>query len=436
MILINRTIFILLFFLLLGCSLDKKSGIWTKSKKILAEKNIKTKELFKEDPALDKEINPNLRVNLTSKLLSNSFVGNKDNNNGRIKYDGDLKKKSSFRFSKIDNFDNFEPEVIFHDKDIIFFDNKGSIFRFDENTKLIWKKNYYSKREKKLKPILSLAANTNVLIVSDSITKFYAININNGDLIWTKNNDAPFNSQIKIFENKFYVVDNNNTLKCFSIKDGSLIFEFKTEKAFIRSQKKMSLILIDEYVYFNNSIGDITAVDINSGDLIWQTPTRSTLELGDPFFLKTSDIVGNKDNLFFSNNKNQFFSIDAKSGVLNWKQKINSDLRPTLINNFIFTITNEGYLVIIDIASGEIKRANYLLANYKKKKRDRIKPIGFVVGSKNIYLTTSNGRLMIVDILTGKVLSTLKIDNSKISRPFILNQNMFIVKENAIIKIR
>ena len=92
--------------------------------------------------------------------------------------------------------------------------------------------------------------------------------------------------------------------------------------------------------------------------------------------------------------------------------------------------------MIIDIASGEIKRANYLLANYKKKKRDRIKPIGFVVGSKNIYLTTSNGRLMIVDILTGKVLSTLKIDNSKISRPFILNQNMFIVKENAIIKIR
>ena len=34
---------------------------------------------------------------------------------------------------------------------MIFFDNKGSILKFDENSKLIWKKNYYTKSEKKLK---------------------------------------------------------------------------------------------------------------------------------------------------------------------------------------------------------------------------------------------------------------------------------------------
>ena len=36
----------------------------------------------------------------------------------------------------------------------------------------------------------------------------------------------------------------------------------------------------------------------------------------------------------------------------------------------------------------------------KKKKRLRIKPVGFIVGSKNIYLTTDHGRLMIIDIIT------------------------------------
>ena len=38
---------------------------------------------------------------------------------------------------------------ITNNKDIIFFDNNGSILKFDKKSKLIWKKNYYSKSEKK-----------------------------------------------------------------------------------------------------------------------------------------------------------------------------------------------------------------------------------------------------------------------------------------------
>jgi len=434
-ILLNKIFLIIVIIFLNSCSLDKKTGIWTKTKKIAKEKNVIIKELFKDAPKISNEINPNLKINLNSKLVSNSFVNNYNNNNGRIKFDGNLKKKSRFRFSKIDNFKNFEPEIIFNKKNIIFFDNKGSIFKFDDSSRLLWKKNYYTKREKKLKPILSLGANNEILVVSDNIAKVYAIKIDTGELLWTKTNSAPFNSQIKIYDNRIYVVDFNNTLKCFSTEDGSLIFEFKTENSFIKSQKKLSLILIDKVVYFNNSIGDITAVNMESGDLIWQTPTRSSLELGDSFFLKTSDIIGSKDTLLFSNNKNQFFSIDAKTGILNWEQKINSDLRPTLINNLIFTATNEGYLVIVDNISGEIKRATDLFYKYKPKLRKKIKPVGFIVGSKNIYLSTNNGRLIIADIVTGKVSSILKIDNTIISRPFVLNQDIFVIKENAIIRL-
>ena len=67
--------------------------------------------------------------------------------------------------------------------------------------------------------------------------------------------------------------------------------------------------------------------------------------------------------------------------------------------------------------------------------RKKIKPVGFIVGSKNIYLSTNNGRLIIADIVTGKVSSILKIDNTIISRPFVLNQDIFVIKENAIIRL-
>ena len=95
----------------------------------------------------------------------------------------------------------------------------------------------------------------------------------------------------------------------------------------------------------------------------------------------------------------------------------------------------EGYLVIIEKNSGNIIKVTNIFKNFKKKKRDKIKPIGFIIGIKNIYLTTSNGRLLVIDIKTGTTNSILKIDNDKISRPFVLNNNLFVIKDNAIIKL-
>ena len=428
------TIF-LLFIFIVNCSLDTKSSLWTKNKKIEREKQTSIKALFKDEKALKKEFNSNLKINLSAKLINNSFINNFDNNNGRINYNGNLKNISRFKFSKIDYFDQFEPEIIFSKGNVIFFDSKGSILKFDNSSKLIWKKNYYSKAEKKLKPVLSFANNKDTLIVVDSIAKYYAINIITGELLWSKNNSAHFNSQAKIYKDKFFVIDSKNILRCYSIKDGNEIWKLKTEKTLIKSAKKLSLVIIDNKVYFNNSIGDITAVDIENGNLLWLTPTQSSEVYGQSFFVKSSNLVANNNSIFLSNNQNEFFSLDIKTGILNWKHKINSTLTPTLADNLIFTITMEGFLVVIDSQQGNIIRITDIFRQFKKKKRLKIKPVGFVLGSKNIYLTTDHGRLMIIDVTSGKTISMLKIDNDKISRPFVLNQNLYIIKDNSIIRL-
>ena len=75
-----------------------------------------------------------------------------------------------------------------------------------------------------------------------------------------------------------------------------------------------------------------------------------------------------------------------------------------------------------------------MFSKFKKRKRFN-KPVGFIIGTNNIYLTTDNGRLLVIDIKTGKTKSILKIDNDKISRPFVLNKSLFVIKDNAIIKL-
>ena len=427
---------VLIFIFINNCSLHKNSKFWTKQE-IIKEKEINNNivEIFKKDKTLINEFNPSLKISLYSKLIDKSFVNNYDNNNGRINFNGNLETISKYKFSKIKNFYQYDPKMSFYNKDIIFFDNKGSILRFNDDSDLVWKKNNYTKSEKKQNPILFFENNKKTLIIADNISKYYALNIDTGEVLWSKNNTAPFNSQIKIYKDKFFVIDYENVLRAYSINEGNEIWSIRTENSLIRSQKKLSMVIIKDKIYFNNSSGDISSVDIRSGELLWQTPTQSTLIYDQGFFLKTSDIIADNETLYFSNNKNEFFSLDVETGTLNWKQKINSNLRPTLIDNYIFTISLKGYLVVIEKNSGNIIRITDVFKNFKKKKRNKIQPTGFIIGGNNVYLTTDNGRLLVLDVLTGKILNILKIDNNKISRPLVLNQNLFITSDNSIIRL-
>ena len=432
----NKILYFSIFIILIsGCSFNKNSKFWSNSEKIKNDDNIKYEEVFQEKEALKKEFNSTLKIKLTSKTFNKTTINNFLNNNHRLNFDGNLKKSSRFKFSKIDDFNQYQPEISFFKDNVIFFDNKGSILQFNPRSKLIWKKNYYSKSEKKLSPILQLVNNGKYLIVADNIAKYYKLDLKTGDLIWSKNNLAPFNSQIKIYKDKFFIIDFSNTLRCFSLSNGEELWNIKTENSLIRSQKKLSMVIVDQNLYFNNSIGDISAVSIDKGELLWQLPTQSSLIYESSFSLEASDIVTDTKNIFFSNNRNEIFSIDVKTGSFNWKNKVNSNLRATLVGDLLITVSLKGYLVIINKNSGEIIRITDIFKNFKIKKRENIKPTGFIVGSKNIYLSTSNGRLLVIDNFTGKTNSVLKIDNAKISRPFILNQNLYVVKDNGIIKL-
>ena len=450
----NRSIYIFFSILFLySCSLDTKTGIWTKNKKI-GEKKIDIKNQI-----IKKKINKNIEYNsqLKIKLIKENAAKDRSfnqltNNNKKSNFDSNLKNISKYKFSKIKNFNYFEPEIVFDEKNIIFFENKGSILKFDDLSKLIWKKNYYTKIEKKSDPILFFGKSDNKLIVADNLANYYAIDLITGNLLWKKNNNATFNSQIKIYENKIYVIDFMDVLRCFSLEDGAEIWSVTTENTFIKSDKKLSIAIKDQKVIFNNSMGDISAVDINTGELLWQIPTQSSLLYENSFSFKTSEIVIDKNSVIFSNNRDRLFSVDLSTGLTNWYKEINSNIRPVITQGLIFTITNDGFLIIIDQKTGNIiRKTNIFNQTVKTKnnskikkigtsimkfsKHDKIRAIGFVVGLKNIYLTLDSGKMLIIDISNGRTKSSIKIDNGIISAPFVLNNNLYVAKENSIIKL-
>ena len=418
-----------------SCSFDTKSGFWSQEKKIaeLEEKNEKTKKLFEKKSISNLEFNPNLKLKLSlDKKYTNKT---KQNNFGPIKTNFNLKKISNYKFKKIQYFDQFEPEIVFYGTDILFFEKDGSIVRFNKEGKIVWKVNHYKKRDKKLQPLIKLTMYNQNILVTDSLSKIYLIKANNGELIWSTEHVVNFISQIKIDENRFYALDANNTLHCFSLTNGRKLWEFKSEEKLINSQKQTSIILDKEKVIFDNSKGEIIALNKLNGNLLWISPTISFDESYQSFLLKTSDIVLDSKDIFFSNNKNDFYSLNSDTGLLNWKQNINSYMRPIIVDNVIFSISSNGYLNIIEKNTGNIIRATNVLKNLKERKKKRISFAGFIVTPKQVILSTNQGHLILVNIENGLTEKIFRISRNQISKPYENNNNIFVIEDNKIIKL-
>ena len=429
----NRLILtIISIFFLNNCSLNENSRIWKdKERKLENEKNIK--KAFSNEKKIITEFNKELKLDLTNIKTNKRTVDNK-NNYGSQDYEGLTKKIGSYKFSKFDDINQLNFKPIFLKDGLIFFDKKGTIIRYDNDQKILWKKNYYSKAEKKLRPKLNFILDNQNLLITDNIAKYYSININSGKLNWSKNNAYPFNSEVKKYKNKMFVVDYKNTLRCYNINDGSECWNLPTEDSFTISNSKFSLIAFDDKIVFSNSIGDITAVNIDSGLIMWQLPTQSSSIINETYNFKISKLVSDNVSIFFSNNKNEFYSVNSKTGTTNWINKVNSNISPILSGNFIFTVSNEGYLYVLDKSKGNIIRITDLYKNYKIKKRKNVMPTGFVIGNTKLYLTNSDGKMIIVDLNNGNVINIEKVSGDLISKPFIFNQNLFIIRNGSIIQ--
>ena len=423
-------IFLLLIFLT-GCSTDNKTSIWSK-KKIETQKNQIV--LFNNKNILKYEINSKIKIKLKESYQKVGYSSKIQNNFKIQNYSGSLQEVSKFKFPKIKNFNSKSTEILISDdKSIVYFDGKGNIFKIDNNLNLLWKRNIYTKKERKQNLLLNFAQIKNKLIVTDNLSYYYLINFRTGDLLWKRKNSSAFNSQIKADENNFYTADFENILKCFSIKNGEELWSYKSENTLIKTTKNISIVLSKNKVVYLDAVGDVNAVDKNSGDLLWQSPTLETNFIEDSFSLISSDLVLDNNFLYFSNNKNKFFKININNGSVIWKISINSTVKPVVIDKIIFSITTNGFLAVIDNNTGKILR----FTDFKKNTdwNIKLKNNGFMIGKNKIYLLRNSGHLYTINILDGKVTHVKRLQRENIAGPFIYGKFMYVISENKIIKL-
>ena len=437
----------LTFFLILlslnNCSFDNKTGIWGDSEKEkirISELEKKQKEIidveivyssdsvFKQEKKLGKSIILSEPKNYKEWTMTNL---NLENFIGNIYLPGidNVFLRKKIGKDKFSAHNAMTPLLVF-DSNIILSDDKGTIFNITKRGKVNWKKNIYKKVYKRIHKSLVFSISENNIYIADNIGFIYSIDISNGNVLWIKNYAVPIKSNMKIFNNKIFLIDQDNKILCFSTKDGSLIWDFLSISSFIKSQNLLSLAVSkDGHLFAITSSADVYKIKVDTGQVIWSRNSAESLYADSTDFFSSSEIVLNGDDVIFSSSFTMY-SYDSNTGITNWKNDINSVATPIVDGDNIFIVTKNGYFAILNKNSGKINSSVNILKVLKRKKR-QTKVTGFIMGSGKIYSVTSNGFLIVSSANTGKVEYFKKIGEQNISPLIINNGALFILMKNS-----
>ena len=439
----KNLIFFLIFILLVNCSFDNKTGIWSgdeKEKRRISELEkeqnqiIDVVDIYLSESIYSKEISltRNISISNPKKNLSwkmSSF--NHQNFLGNIYLSGidNIFLKKKIGKNKFPKSEIISSPLVFEDN-IIFSDNSGTIFNINQNGEINWKKNIYKNIYKKINKNLVFSIYQNNIYIADNIGFIYSIDLDDGKVVWIKNHGIPIKSNIKIYKNKIFLINQDNRIFCLNTKNGSKIWDIRLVSSFIKLQNFLSTAISKQGdIVTINSSGDLLKVNANDGRVAWVLSTlESTLAHATDFF-KSSEIVIVDENIFFSS-KSSIFSYDLNTGQINWKQEVSSIGAPIVDGKNIFILTKNGYFVIIDKDTGKIISSTNILKILKKQKQST-KITGFIMGSGKIYSVTLNGYLIVSSPVSGKVEYFKKIGDPVISAPIINNGKLYILTKNS-----
>jgi len=435
---------LLVLLILSNCSFDKKSGIWKNDDNINLKKNKNifkdfkevntTIKPYKETITLNKNFNFNIGEPFPNRNWSDIYF-NKYNNLKNLQFNG--LNKVSFKSKKLTRH-KVDKYTLFENNNFILHDNKGNIIVYSLKLKtIILKFNFYKKKYKNFQKQLNLIVENGVIYVSDNIGYIYAYNYNSEKLLWAKNYKKPFRSNIKLSLNNLVTSNQNNDLFILDKKKGNLKKLIPSEETAINNKFKNNIVLSDQKIFFLNTYGSLYSVDNNTLELNWFINLNKSLDLSLNNLFYGSNPVYYKNNIFVSSNES-FYVLNSVTGSILSKKSYSSFLRPILINNYIFLISKNNYLLAIDIQSGEIIYSYDVaqkVSDFKNTKKQELKIKNFYLVNSKILIFLENSKLIQFDE-SGEIEKIYKLPSKLNSSPIFVNKSLiFLDRKNRLLII-
>jgi outer membrane protein assembly factor BamB len=185
----------------------------------------------------------------------------------------------------------------------------------------------------------------NALLLGNLDHHLYAINVENGQLLWRFRTDAPVTSSPKYHKGIVYFGSNDGNLYALQLETQEVVWKLTTQE-WINS----SAHIVDKTLYIGANDRNVYAVDLKSGRPYWKFATKGPI-ISIPTMYKNLVLAAG------SSGDGQVYAIDSSTLTLFWAfptgGKIDSD--PVLMDNRMYVTSTDQFLYAFDILRTHIE---------------------------------------------------------------------------------
>jgi len=263
---------------------------------------------------------------------------------------------------------------------------------------------------------------------------FVVLDIRSGNVVWAFSL-ANIARSAPIIHNKTVIVNTvDNTLYGFDLDTGAMKWLVKEAHEKLGFLGAASPEFFEDTVIMPFSSGKLVSINIANGQTKWSASL--SLGLGVKSYINDVDMVPVIKNgtLFLSSNNGILYAMDPKTGALKWSNlQAGGGGQIWSAGEYVYTINKNNVLLALYKEDGSIQWATHLADPNTKKGEsiffddDNTVFRGPTIINNKLYVTSSEGVLVVIDPISGEKLNEISIPKSGYSPVIAVNNKIYII---------
>jgi outer membrane protein assembly factor BamB len=304
----------------------------------------------------------------------------------------------------------------------------------DQTGKFIWKTDVSHLTDEDSVISGGVAYDDGKLFVTSGYNEVLALSAETGEIVWRTEVSAGSRAAPTIKNGRVFITALNNNAIALDAQNGKVLWEYEGVGETTGLLGAASPTADDQMVIPAFSSGDLVALRVKNGSIIWNDSLANSLRLGGMAGL--SDIRGlpvmNGDMVLAVSFGGKMAAYDKRNGARLWQREISSAETPWVAGNTVYVLSADYKLMALSLMNGEIIWVSDV-QKYKNRqdRKGLLTWSGPIMAGGRLILTATNGRIVEYNPSTGEKTTTWDTKLALHTAPIVANGTLYLLSDDG-----
>jgi outer membrane protein assembly factor BamB len=272
------------------------------------------------------------------------------------------------------------------------------------------------------------------VFVASGYGQVLSLDAKDGAIKWRISAGSPLRGAPSVAEGRLFVITVDNQLQALSTEDGHRLWSYDSIPEPAEIAGSASPAIEGSAVIATFSSGEVTALRVENGRVIWSDSLSATRRFDAISTL--ADIRGrpviDRGRVYVVSHAGRMAAIDLRSGNRVWEQDVGGIYAPWVAGDFIYVLSTGNELLCLTRAEGRVRWITQLDSwEDMKNKGDPLHWAGPILAGDRLIAVASNGQVWSISPYTGAVLGHIELSAGSFLPPIVADNTLYLMTNDA-----